>query len=230
MTEQVWLKCADPALMLAELSGERGDERKLRLFAVACARRQQPISHDEEQQLKAIDDAEAYADAAVDLWQMTIAGASAAREDPIGLGLSCTDLSAHHAAKATAANAAERAGERSAQAAELAGTTDEAAMDAMRLIAAVVEKKQQADLLRCIVGNPFRDVPSIDPAWLAWNNGVIPAMARSIYEERAFERLPLLADALEEAGCADAAVLKHCRGPGPHARGCSVVDLLLGKE
>ena len=51
----------------------------------------------------------------------------------------------------------------------------------------------------------------------------------AIYEDRAFNRLPLLADALEDAGCADAEVLAHCRGPGPHDRGCWVVDLLLGK-
>ena len=52
---------------------------------------------------------------------------------------------------------------------------------------------------------------------------------RSIYDDRAFDRLPILADALEDAGCADAAILSHCRGPGEHVRGCWVVDLLLGK-
>ena len=54
--------------------------------------------------------------------------------------------------------------------------------------------------------------------------------AQAIYDDRALERLPVLADALEEAGCTDAAILEHCRGPGPHVRGCWVIDLLLGKE
>jgi hypothetical protein len=55
-------------------------------------------------------------------------------------------------------------------------------------------------------------------------------MAQVIYDERKFEDLPFLADALEEAGCDNADILNHCRGPGPHVRGCWVVDLLLGKE
>ena len=55
-------------------------------------------------------------------------------------------------------------------------------------------------------------------------------LAQGIYEERAFDRLPILADALEDAGCDNADILSHCRGPGPHARGCWVVDLLLGKK
>jgi hypothetical protein len=55
-------------------------------------------------------------------------------------------------------------------------------------------------------------------------------LARGIRQEEAFDRLPILADALQEAGCDDAVVLDHCRGPGPHVRGCWVVDLLLSGE
>ncbi len=69
-----------------------------------------------------------------------------------------------------------------------------------------------------------------DPSWLAWNDGAIRKIAQTIYDARAFDRLPLLADALEDAGCTDAAVLSHCREPGEHVRGCWVVDLLLGKS
>jgi hypothetical protein len=87
----------------------------------------------------------------------------------------------------------------------------------------------EADLVRDIFGNPFR--PSyLDPAWLAWRGGVIPKLARTIYDERCFTDLPILADALQEAGCTDPDILGHCRGPGPHVRGCWVLDLLLGKE
>ena len=70
----------------------------------------------------------------------------------------------------------------------------------------------------------------LDPAWLAWNDGTVRRLAAAIYEERAFARLPVLGDALEEAGCRDEGVLTHCREPGPHVRGCWLVDLLLGKS
>ncbi|MFO0796468.1 MAG: hypothetical protein U0804_03265 [Gemmataceae bacterium] len=87
------------------------------------------------------------------------------------------------------------------------------------------EQLAQSLLLRDIVGNPFRPV-AFDPAW---RTEAVVGLARGAYEDRAFDRLPVLADALEDAGCADAAVLAHCRGPGPHVRGCWVVDLVLGK-
>ena len=89
------------------------------------------------------------------------------------------------------------------------------------------EQAALSHLLRCIF-NPFRRA-SIGAAWLAWNDGAIRKMAQVIYDARSFDRLPLLADALEDAGCTDADLLAHCRGPGPHVRGCWVVDLLLGK-
>lgn len=66
--------------------------------------------------------------------------------------------------------------------------------------------------------------------WLTWNNGAVPALAAAIYEERAFERLPILSDALEEAGCVDPEILAHGRSVGPHVRGCWLIDLLLGKS
>jgi hypothetical protein len=69
-------------------------------------------------------------------------------------------------------------------------------------------------LVHEVFGNPFREVV-IDPAWLGWNGGVVRATARGIYEERAFEQLPVLADALEDAGCTDQALLAHLRSRGP---------------
>jgi hypothetical protein len=86
-----------------------------------------------------------------------------------------------------------------------------------------------ARLLRDLFGNPFRPAPSLAPAVLSWNGGTVPRLASAIYEERAFDRLPVLADALEDAGCADADVLTHCRSSGEHTRRCWVVDLVLGK-
>ena len=90
------------------------------------------------------------------------------------------------------------------------------------------ERERQADLVRDIFGNPFRPV-AVDPAWLAWNGGTVPAIAHRVYAERAFHDLPILADALEDAGCTNADLLSHCRGGGEHVRGCWAVDLLLGR-
>jgi hypothetical protein len=83
-----------------------------------------------------------------------------------------------------------------------------------------------ATLIRCVFGNPFRPV-TLDPQW---RTSTVVDLARGIYDDRAFDRMPILADALQDAGCDSADALDHCRGPGPHVRGCWVVDLVLGKE
>jgi hypothetical protein len=70
---------------------------------------------------------------------------------------------------------------------------------------------------------------AIDPAWLQWNWGTVPSIAKHIYDDLAFHDLPILADALTDAGCDNQEILDHCRSPGPHVRGCWVVDLILGK-
>ena len=84
-------------------------------------------------------------------------------------------------------------------------------------------------LLRDIFGNPFRPA-AINPAWLTWNQGTVVQIAQYIYEERKFEDLPILSDALIDAGCDNPDIIAHCRSTGPHVRGCWVLDLLLGKE
>jgi hypothetical protein len=82
------------------------------------------------------------------------------------------------------------------------------------------------EFVRDVVGNPFRPVAP-DPAWLTSD---VLALARGIYEERAFDRMPILADALQDAGCTNEDVLSHCRDTQlTHVRGCWVVDLVLGK-
>jgi hypothetical protein len=81
------------------------------------------------------------------------------------------------------------------------------------------------ELFRCIVGNPFRRI-AFDPRW---RTSDVLGLAEAIYADRAFDRLPILADAFQDAGCEHPDLLAHCRGPGPHARGCWVVDGVLGK-
>jgi hypothetical protein len=113
----------------------------------------------------------------------------------------------------------------------------------------------QATLLRDVVGNPWHPVwwsddpkrhaepryggepPGPHPAAgphlemrRAWLTPAVRRIARGVYADRDFAALPVLADALEEAGCEDGRVLSHLRGPGPHCRGCWVVDMLLGKS
>ena len=87
----------------------------------------------------------------------------------------------------------------------------------------------RARLLLEVFGNPFRS-RRFDPAWAAWEEGTVVRLAEATYDDRAFERLSVLSDALEEAGCTDAELLSHLRSPGPHERGCWALDLVLGKE
>jgi hypothetical protein len=88
---------------------------------------------------------------------------------------------------------------------------------------------RQHRLIEEVFGDPFHRV-SVERAWLAWNGGTVGEVAGAIYDERRFDDLPVLADALEDAGCDNEDVLSHCRSSGPHFWGCWVVDMLLGKE
>jgi hypothetical protein len=99
----------------------------------------------------------------------------------------------------------------------------------------LAEQSDQAALLRDLFGTPFRPV-ALDPSWLAWEGGTVVRLAQAAYDNRKLpeghlepDRLAVLADALEDAGCTHADLLGHLRSPGPHVRGCWAVDLLLGK-
>ncbi len=97
-----------------------------------------------------------------------------------------------------------------------------------------LDAKHQEELIVCqiirdIFGNPFQPQPELETTWLSCNDGKIPKLAQSIYDERRFDEMPILADALEEAGCSNAEVLAHCRETEMHVRGCWVLDWLLGK-
>jgi hypothetical protein len=113
----------------------------------------------------------------------------------------------------------------------LIGPNDQAAVHAATYALMAVpradwrnELAAQCDLVRCLFGNPFR--PSrLDPTWLEHGGGARD-LARVIRSERRFDDLPILADALEDAGCADQELLDHCRHRGPHGRGCWAIRLL----
>ena len=114
--------------------------------------------------------------------------------------------------------------------ADAVATSEPSAVYERRLHQALVaEQARQADLVREVIGNPFRPA-SIDPAWLTANDHAAARIAEGIASARVFADLPILADALEDAGCTSRAVLDHCRTPGSHGVGCWVLDLLLGKS
>jgi hypothetical protein len=88
------------------------------------------------------------------------------------------------------------------------------------------ERAWQCQLLRELRGNPFQYV-NVHPSWIT---DVVSALAQDAYDRKAFDHVPVLADALEDAGRTDAELLGHLRGPGPHVRGCWAVDLILSKD
>lgn len=96
-------------------------------------------------------------------------------------------------------------------------------------VSALGNPPDACDLIRDLYGNPFRAV-TLAPAVRAWNGGAILLLAEAIHNDAAFDRLPILADALEEAGCTNEDILTHCRSGPVHVRGCWVLDLLLRKR
>jgi hypothetical protein len=234
MTEAEWLACADPGPMLDFLRG-KASERKQRLLCVACCRRIWHLLESEslkgaasvlERSAEQTVEVESLRAAASDAhpWrsypdEYLSRNARAALLVPAyGIHyalLFCPDLYGVRRALDFFAIAVRAA-------------RDERRPD-NRLPPCEEECAAQAALLRDIFGNPFRPLPRLAPAGLAWESGTVPKLAATIYDERAFDRLPILADALEEAGCDAAELLSHLRGPGPHVRGCWAVDLVLGK-
>jgi hypothetical protein len=217
MTESEWLAATDPAPMLREIAPQ-ASARKLRLFTCGCCRRLWELPINDQ---TFVEMAEGYADAACSLADLQAAARQAAKDSPRSLlGNLRSALAWEVVSELTARDARGSTQRVSAFVVDMVRDTGATAREA--------EWRRQSDLLRCIFGNPFRPVEA-DPSWLRWNDGTAPKLARSIYDDRSFHRLPLLADALEDAGCADRAILAHCCGPGPHVRGCWVIDLLLGK-
>jgi hypothetical protein len=86
-----------------------------------------------------------------------------------------------------------------------------------------------AAVIRDVAGNPFHPV-SLRRQWLQSNEAAVRSLAETIASDRSFDLLPILGDALEDAGCTDAVVLAHCRTAGEHVPGCWVVDGLLAKK
>ena len=210
MTEKEWLESTDRWEMVDHIV-PTASERKLRLFGCACCRRHWSWLHPAEQ--VAIEVAERFADGQATKKELKVAR-DACKKLPEFVG----GASPKRAATPTARHAA-------CQCADWARWEVNRRHDVGWKEVQSRELLAQRNALRCIFGNPFRPV-SLAPSWLT---PTVKAFAEQIYNENAFDRMPILADALEEAGCANPDVFAHCRGSETHVRGCWLLDLLLKK-
>jgi hypothetical protein len=234
VTKAEWLACTDPQEMLNFLRGKASDRKARLLMAAACRR----VLHllDEPQYLALVEAGERVVEGA-------LSPASLARCRTNCPPISLPDFMQEETRWQD--NSHEFNGPLLAKRAVwLSGSRDRHRVEECLHYAArglharhsiQEETANQCHLIRDIFGNPFRPV-TISPAILAWNDAVVVRLAKVAYEQRQMPsgmldnvRLAVLADALEEAGCTDTDILGHLRGPGPHVRGCWVVDLCLGK-
>jgi hypothetical protein len=238
MTEEQWLACTDPKPMLAFLRGKASD-RKLRLFTAARCRLFRHDWDDRWPIREAVDAAEQFSDGLSPAGQLTrfhrtwenFTGELCLHTiDPHGgstvLLPDCLGLVLVQIVSSPEAGSAARGVLYDDLQSYFIGTWKDGRQ----------EPRAECQLLQEVFGNPFRPA-RVNPSWLAWNDATVRRLAETIYNERSLPdgcldatRMGVLADALEDAGCADPDLLGHLRGPGPHVRGCWAVDLLLGKE
>jgi hypothetical protein len=243
VTEPQWLACDDIAAMLRHL-GRASSVRKKRLFAVACCRAiWNHFTTDQER--TAVEVAERYADGDANAEERDRASDGAwdlmnqlMREGPL-----VTDVRhyAHHAAIRAIIRMPDSPPWLGSDASEPARHVVAATrwMESHQpvlswedrpawneLVAAVdaEERPKQCSILREIVGNPFRPSQVED----RWRTANVVDLARTIYELRSFDRMPILGDTLLHTGCNDRTILEHCRQDG-HVRGCWLIDLLLDR-
>jgi hypothetical protein len=215
-----WLSSSDPQGMLRWLGYPARiiDRRKLSLFSAACCRRHWDLLSErgrsvvERMERSADGIADERAETALKEGKGPFCPATSYRERAFFVGAAVTALlSDYHPSPLQNA---------------LAVSSWAASEGPIR----AEEQAAQADILRDLFGVSFfpemEKATAIERRWIDWNDGTVRRLARAIYDERAFERLPILADALEEAGCTKAWILKHARESGVHVRGCWLVDLL----
>src|SRR5262245_16186647 len=229
MTEHEWTSSVDPSAMERFLR-HRTSARKARLYACACCRHVWELVLDsrrrlpQEQLRQAWTEAE-FMDEATSRHAVEVAEAYAdGRSTEEQLRQAWHD--ADWAAMPYGYDVLNMALDASNPSLELNG--DIAATAANDALDKSLDP--YCEFLRCIYGNPFHRLPSLPATVLVWNDRAVVKLAQAIYDKGRFEDLPILADRLLDAGCDDGEVLAHCRGPGPHVRGCWVVDLILGKS
>jgi hypothetical protein len=232
MTEAEWL---DPEVSFRDLlrSGDGAmGERKTRLFVCACLRQAWLLL--EEPCRQAVEVAERSADERATeeevhhawrkSWEITLLGVGSPANGVALLALaSWPRLTAEDVVVGCNRIVNAVLGE-----AEYRWATGQLGYEEYQGLEGRLRAAQEA-LFRDIAGNPFRS-HRLDPAWLTANDALVPRLAGEIYDERRWAELPVLGDALEDAGCDRGDLIDHCHGPGPHTRGCWVLDRLLGKQ
>lgn len=239
MTEAEWLKCNEVYPLLSSLS-EKTSDRKFKLFSIACCRRISHLIVDSVAQ-KLIDESERLADGLSPLSDITTfrghqvdskiasvakAVTSACCEITLpelrsreGIGYVVAYYASCHAADAYS-ESVEPGWDGYAHYSVFGPEGFQRGEDAIKR-----ESMAHLSILRDIFGNPFRPV-TLNPSWLTPK---VVSIANGIYSEKAFDRMPILADALQDAGCDNEEILNHCRQPGEHVRGCWALDLILSK-
>lgn len=245
MTEAEWQSCsrAFPMLEFLRENGQASD-RKLRLFACACCRQAWHLMIDGRSR-QAVEVAERFADGLATglehfraVEDANEVADRALRPDDGRYGTAHSDrarCSTHrHAASAALSALGIRL--------EDSVLSEDAAADVLNAIIGEVAagpggdgpaqlaadarlSRAQAEFVRCIFGNPFRPLSVFDGRWRA---PTALALTRQMYETRSFDRMPVLADALQAAGCDDNDILEHCRSQTEHVRGCWVLDMIRG--
>lgn len=224
MTEAEWLASTDPETMIEFKRGTTND-RKLRLFACSCLRQ----VHSRVSDCSLISDelflAERFCDGLASSSDLRFA------RSQLGARGGYSALWAENNVRSALLEKSAVTAARSAiyylgSFFHLLAVNDEgkSAGEAKELSRAAVI--QSLSVFRDIFGNPFRSV-TFAPEW---RTAAAVALAESMYQARDFGAMPVLADALQDAGCEHEDILSHCRGPGPHVRGCWVVDLVTGRE
>jgi hypothetical protein len=216
MTEAEWLAATAPTLMLSILRGRTSDRKFLLTAAHVC--RCRCGSHPLSVPRAMIAVSERWADGratpgAVD----RVRRVALARRDSIRAGRDDPARDEKNGAANTAMTLLDLV------AAIAAGRAHDTCHQASMV---VYWAPECGPVIRDIFGNPFRPVSFSS----SWGTATVLALARGMYESRDFSPMPILADALQDAGCESADLLAHCRQPRGHVRGCWAVDLLHGKE
>ncbi|MCI0458937.1 MAG: hypothetical protein L0Z62_18420 [Gemmataceae bacterium] len=231
MTEVEWLACIEPLPMLEFLRGKVSD-RKLRLFACACCRRIWEHLAEDEDARRAVEVAERFADQAATVAELCAAADIIPFDYQQNAVIHACATFPYEAACESAYAAGRTVGAVTFRDNRVRPRRGRRNLEEEAREGELAERAAQAELLRCISGNPFRPVP-FDSSRLTPN---IVALARAGYDARHLPegtldnaRLAVFADALEEDGCTSAELLGHLRSGGQHVPGCWGVDLVLGK-
>jgi hypothetical protein len=213
MTEAEWLAATDPTPM-EMLVLKDASPRKLRLYIFQCLNRNRHLLR-EARSLRALDVFEQSADGTVSEIDLNTAQAHAGQAFKAIIKSETEDKPSYERKHVTAAWLVYIVF-------ELEGRRPE-------VISMGLNQSEEGCIFRCNrlreMFTPFRPI-TLNPTWLT---STVLALANGIYREKAFDRMPILADALQDAGCDNEDILNHCRLPGEHCQGCWVVDLLLSK-